>query len=116
MPKTKETFARLLVMAKICEVDLKQVLSHSLGSFPFSLATPTGGLLKTLKSKLLEIVKGEAGIIEIDIKSSFLIVQFIIVDVMAVLQVIKGKVLGRSQLNNLGSSYSLFQIDCHYDL
>ena len=52
-------FARLLVIAKNRKVDLKQVLSYSLGSFPLSLATPTGGLVKTAKSKLFEIVEDE---------------------------------------------------------
>ena len=84
-------FARLLVIAKNRKVDLKQVLSYSLGCFPLSLAAPTGGLVKTAKSKLLEIVEDEAGSIDINNFHN----NAIIVDAMAVLQVIKGKVLGQ---------------------
>ena len=69
------------------------MLSYSLGSFPLSLATPTGGLVKTAKSKLHEIVEDEVGNIEIDINNFHN--NAIIVDAMAVLQVIKGKVLGQ---------------------
>lgn len=82
-------FARLLVIAKNREIDLKEVLSYSLGSFPLSLATPTGGLVKTAKSKLLEIVESETGNPEVDIQSFQ--DNALIVDAMAVLQVIKGK-------------------------
>jgi hypothetical protein len=82
-------FARLLVISKNREIDLKEVLSYSLGSFPLSIATPTGGLVKTAKSKLLEIVESEAGNPEVDIHSYQN--NALIVDTMAILQIIKGK-------------------------
>lgn len=82
-------FAKLLVIAKNREVNLKEVLSYSLGSFPLSLATPNGGLVKTAKSKLLEILEREADNPEVDIRSFHN--NALIVDAMAVLQVMKGK-------------------------
>ena len=82
-------FAGLLVISKNREIDLEEVLSYSLGSFPLSLATPTGGLVKTAKSMLLEIVESEAGNSEVDIHSFQN--NALIVDAMAVLHVIKGK-------------------------
>jgi hypothetical protein len=83
-------FARLLVIAKNREIDLKEVLSYSLGSYPLSLATSTVGLVKTAKSKLLEIVESEAGNpAEVDIRSFQ--GNVLIVDAMAVLQILKGK-------------------------
>ncbi len=86
-------FARLLIISKNREIDLEEVLSYSLGSFPLSLATPTGGLVKTAKSKLLEIIENEAGNPEVDIHSFHN--NALIVDAMAVLQVIKGKLYYR---------------------
>ncbi|XP_028410493.1 uncharacterized protein LOC114533190 [Dendronephthya gigantea] len=82
-------FARLLVIAKSREIDLKEVLSYSLGAYPLSLATPTGGLVKTAKSKLFEIVESKAGNPEVDIRNFHN--NALIVDAMAVLQVMKGK-------------------------
>ena len=54
-------FSRLLVISKNREIDLNEVLTYSLGSFPLSLATATGGLVKTAKLNLLEIIESEAG-------------------------------------------------------
>lgn len=82
-------FARLLVISKNREIDLREVLSYSLGSFPLSLATPTRGLVKTAKSKLLEIIESEAGNPELDIHGYQN--NSLIVDAMAILQIIKGK-------------------------
>jgi hypothetical protein len=68
---------------------LKEVLSYSLGTHPLSLATPTGGLVKTVKSKLFEIIESEAGNPEVDIHNFHN--NTLIVDAMAILQVMKGK-------------------------
>ena len=82
-------FARLLVISNNREIDLNEVLTYSLGSFPLSLATATGGLVKTAKSKLLEIIESEAGNPEVDLNSFQN--NALMVDAMAVLQIMKGK-------------------------
>ena len=86
-------FARLLVVSKHREINLREVLSYSLGSFPLSLATPNGGLVKTAKSKLLDIVENEAENSVVDISN--LQNTALIVDAMATLQVIKGRLFTR---------------------
>ena len=55
----RDLFARLLLIAKHRKVDLELVLSYSLGTYPLSLATTSGSLVKTAKSKLLEILEGQ---------------------------------------------------------
>jgi hypothetical protein len=44
-------------MSKSQELDLKELLSYSLSDYPLSLAMVTGGLVKTAKSKMFEILK-----------------------------------------------------------
>ena len=80
--------ARLLILAKSRQIDMKEVLSYSLGIYPLSLATATGSIVKTVKSKLFEILESEACDSEVDISSQ--INNALIVDAMAVLQAIKG--------------------------
>ncbi|CAB4001807.1 Hypothetical predicted protein [Paramuricea clavata] len=53
----RNLFAWLLVMSKSQELDLKELLSYSLSDYPLSLAMVTGGLVKTAKSKMFEILK-----------------------------------------------------------
>ena len=81
-------FARLLILAKSRQIDMKEVLSYSLGIYPLSLATATGSIVKTVKSKLFEILESEVGNSEVDISTQFN--NALIVDAMAVLQAIKG--------------------------
>ena len=45
-------------MSKSREIDLKELLSYNLSDYPLSLATAVGGLVKTAKSKLFEILEG----------------------------------------------------------
>ncbi len=85
----RNLFARLLVIAKSRKVDLKELLSYSLGTYPLSLATTAGGLVKTAKSKLFGILEDEAGNPEVDMRAFNN--NAIIVDAMAVVQSIKGK-------------------------
>lgn len=54
----RDLFARLLLIAKTREVDIEVVLSYSLGTYPLSLATSSGSLVKTTKSKLFDILEG----------------------------------------------------------
>lgn len=55
----RDLFARLLLIAKNRKVDLELVLSYSLGTYPLSLATTSGSLVKTAKAKLFDILEGE---------------------------------------------------------
>ena len=61
MRTNTELFARLLLIAKTRKVDMEKVLSYSLCSYPLSLATASGNLVKTAKSKLLQIIEGFSG-------------------------------------------------------
>ena len=54
----RDLFARLLLIAKNRKVNLKLILSYSLGTYPLSLATSSGGLVKMAKSKLFGILGG----------------------------------------------------------
>ena len=53
----REIFARFLVIGEKREVNMKDVLTYSLGPIPWALATPDGGLVKTEKSKLLKVIE-----------------------------------------------------------
>ena len=61
-------FARLLIVAKSLEIDMKEVLSYSLGIYPLSLATASGSLVKTAKHKLFHILESKGGNDEVDIR------------------------------------------------
>eukprot|EP00794_Sanderia_malayensis_P002899 gene2899-3351_t len=88
--KTSRDFLdRLLVIAKRCDVNLREVLSYSLGVYPLSLSTPLGSLVKAAKSKLFEIVENLADKPEVDMKAFQ--ENVLIVDAIAILQTAKGK-------------------------
>ena len=61
-------FARLLIVARSREIDMKEVLSYSLGIYPLSLATASGGLVKTAKHKLFHILESKGENDEVDIR------------------------------------------------
>ena len=87
---SRNLFARLLVIARNREVDLKEVLSYSIGVYPLSLATTSGNLVKTAKAKLLHIL--EDLIVDqehADVRSSE--DKAIVVDAMATIQAVKWK-------------------------
>ena len=46
---------------------MKEVLSYSLGIYPLSLATSSGGLVKTAKQKLFHILESKGENDEVDI-------------------------------------------------
>ena len=85
----RNLFARLRVIAKSRKVDLKELLSYSLGTYPLSLSTTTGSLVKTAKSQLFDILQEEAGNPEVDVRA-FTNSAFV-VHAIAVIQCIKGK-------------------------
>ena len=86
----RNLFARLLVISKSREINLKELLSYSLSDYPLSIATVTGGLVKTTKAKMLHILEEAANNPVVDI-ANIGDGNALIVDAMAVLQALKGK-------------------------
>ena len=65
----RNLFARLAVIGKTRSMDMREVLSHSLGPVPWSLATTGGNLAKTQKSKLAEALRKEVPPVDEDSES-----------------------------------------------
>ena len=82
-------FARLSIVAKSREIDMEEVLSYSLGIYPLSLATASGGLVKTAKHKMFHILESKRRNDEVNIRERCN--NALIVDAVALLQAIKGK-------------------------
>ncbi len=60
-------FAKLLIIAeKRKTVTMKKLLRYSLGPVPWSLALPDGGLVKTVKSKLLDALEADVPPLEVE--------------------------------------------------
>ena len=53
----RHLFARLLVVALTRALNLREVLCYELGPVPWSIASVNGSLVKTAKSKLLELLE-----------------------------------------------------------
>lgn len=87
---TRNLFARLLVISKTRKIDLKSLLSFSLSEFPLSIATSSGDLVKTTKSKMFEVLEKTASNSLVDVKN-LPNETALIVDAMAVVQTMKGK-------------------------
>ena len=87
---SRNLFAKLLVLSKTREINLKELLSYSLSDYPLSLATVSGGMVKTAKSKMFEILEPFAkqpmlaNVENLDGSA-------LLVDAMAVFHVVKGK-------------------------
>ena len=81
----KELFARLTLIAQVRSMDMKEVLSYSLGPVPWSLATAEGAMTKTAKSNLLPLLEGAVPPVEQPPSDAVNIV-----DGMAMLQAFKG--------------------------
>jgi hypothetical protein len=87
---TRDLFARLLVISKTREIDLKGLLSYSLNEFPLSIATVSGDLVKTTKSKMFETSEKMANSPIVHVES-FYDGTALVVDAMAIVQAMKGK-------------------------
>ena len=74
----RRLFARLLVLAKHTNIDLKEILRHSLGAVSYPLASTFGGLAKTDKASLLHHLKtmSKEHIVECVPKDNALIIDF----------------------------------------
>ena len=57
LKSNRDLFARMLLLAKSRNIDVKEVLSFPLAPFPLSLATEMGTLHKTQKCKLLMLIE-----------------------------------------------------------
>lgn len=82
-------FAKLLLVAKSRDIDLQNVLCYCLGAYPLSLASVSGSLLKTAKSKLADILERESGYPHVDL-TDIPNDNALVVDAMAVVQCLKG--------------------------
>ena len=60
----RNLFARLLVIQEKREISLKELLRFSLGPIAWSLATPTGTIYKSVKSKLLASLELKISLID----------------------------------------------------
>ena len=81
-------WARLLMIARNRDVDLQHVFTYSLRPYPRALATDSGCLVKTVKSKLLHALEQEAMVPLIEQVPTN---SAAIVDGMALLQMLKAK-------------------------
>ena len=66
---SRNPFAKLLVLSKTREINLKELFSYSLSDYPLSLATVSGSLVKTSKAKMFEILEPFAGDLIVDMES-----------------------------------------------
>ena len=64
---SKKLFAKMLLIARSRDVDMKKVLQYSLRPFPLPFATSDGNLVKTVKSKLLHLIENRTADYLVDI-------------------------------------------------
>ena len=86
LKNSKKLFSKMVLIAQNRDLDMKDVLQYSLRPFPSPLATVEGHLVKTAKSKLLNLLESEmndAYVKQVDGESA------LIIDAMAILQTIK---------------------------
>ena len=83
---TKDLFAKLVLLARSREIDMQEVLKYSLRPFPSPLSTYDGNMVKTQKSKLLEILEKNANV---ECIASVPGKSCLIIDAMAMLQALK---------------------------
>ena len=83
---SKKLFAKMLLIARSRDVDMKEVLQYSLRPFPLPLATSDDNLVKTVKSKLLHLIENRMADYLVDMIEGS---RVLILDAMAILQTIK---------------------------
>ena len=81
-------WARLLLIARNLDINLEHVFTYSLRPYPRALATDSGCLVKTVKSKLLHVLEQEA---EMPLIEQIPSNSATIVDGMALLQMLKAR-------------------------
>ena len=85
---SRDLFARLLIISKTCDINLKELLSYSLCEYPLALSTVSGSLVKTAKAKMLELLEDKACNPVVD-REHIDNNNALIVDAMAILQCMK---------------------------
>ena len=83
---SKRLFAKMLLIARSRDVDMKEVLQYSLRPFSLPLAASDGNLVKTVKSKLLHFIENRTADYLVDMIEGN---RVLILDAMAILQTIK---------------------------
>ncbi|XP_028391978.1 uncharacterized protein LOC114516648 isoform X2 [Dendronephthya gigantea] len=83
LKNNRNLFARMLLLAQSRNVDMKEVLTYSLGPFPLSLSTGMGTLHKTQKSKLMTSIESS---VQDHIIDSLPAGNAVILDGMAIIQ------------------------------
>ena len=86
LKNSNNLFAKMILIARSRDLDMKDVLRYSLRPFPLPLATVEGNLVKTAKSKLLNTIESET---EDALVESVLGESALIIDAMATLQAMK---------------------------
>lgn len=113
---SRNFFARLILLANSREIDMREVLSYSLGNFPLSIALADGGMAKTVKSQLLHLLTANVESAECqEIPKG----GCLILDAMAIIQATKNTAehfgdyakIMFDQLIALGSFYEAKRID-----
>lgn len=82
----RSLFARLLIICQNRHIDLREILSYSLGTISFPLASVDGSLAKTSKSALLQLLEGRS---QDSLVSSIPTGGAVLIDGMAIIQACK---------------------------
>ena len=81
----RAVFSQMIIIAETRQLSMREVLSHPLGPFPWSLAAPDGSLKKTTKAVLAkELEKDTPAVENLPVQSAC------IIDGMAMVQKLKG--------------------------
>ncbi|KAK3698753.1 hypothetical protein QZH41_004049 [Actinostola sp. cb2023] len=98
----RDLFGRLLIVAKVRQIDLREVLSFELSTIPYSLAHHDGTLRKTTKSVLLQILEKDVTV-EPRLSSLPAMSTVYIIDGMALIQMLK--FAGASTFGEMAGKY-----------
>ena len=95
---SKNLFAKMIMVAKSRDLDLKEVFKYSLRPIPLSIASFDGGLMKTVKAKLMHAVEEEVSDLYVDRCEGN---SAVLIDGMAFLQTISSIPLTFGELSTL---------------
>ena len=57
----KKLFSRLLIIGQSRKIDLREIVSYSLGTVSYPLASTDGSIAKTNKSALMDLLEAKCG-------------------------------------------------------
>ena len=95
---SKNLFAKMIMIAKSRDLDLKEVFKYSLRPIPLSITSFDGGLMKTVKAKLMHAVEEEVSDLYVDRCEGN---SAVLIDGMALLQTISSIPLTFGELSTL---------------